>query len=39
MHGVQHQKPDPSKDQYTFDVVRFDANEQEVGKAEGAVAG
>ena len=39
MHVTQHQKPDPSKDQYKFDITLYDANEQQIGKLSDAKGG
>ena len=39
MHVTQYQKPDPSKDQYKFDVVVKDAEGNEIGNLKDAYAG
>jgi hypothetical protein len=38
MHVTQHQKPDPSKDKYRFDVKLFDVNENLIGEVLDQVA-
>lgn len=35
LHIVQHQKPDPSKDQYKFDVTVKDSSDKEIGSVQG----
>ena len=39
MHVTHYQKPDPSQDQYSFDISLFDGNGAPIGNREGAVAG
>lgn len=38
LHVIQHQKPDPSRDNYTLDIKIFDASGNPIGEVDGADA-